>query len=337
MKYFISLLALSSLLCSGAYAAFGKGDRNCEAALLSKADAAALAREAAKPAELKVSAVQYPVEGDMTVENFIAKVKGYVEKASASGSNLVVFPELIGLDLLKSNNPVSDLDQMAQIAKDVTPLFFDEIQSLSRQHGVSILAGTMPRMVEGGKISNTAYLAFPDGRHVIQDKLFMTPDEQHWSWKPGEKLHVFQAPWGRTVILTCYDSEFPITTQAIADARPEVILIPSMTDTDRGFFRVRWSAQALAVHHYAYVIHTGTVTSDANRNGDKYVGQASFLTPQDRLFPGVHTEGNKNTDGIINGTLDLKELREGRLNAGIYPARDQALRTAPLKVVEDNP
>ena len=273
--------------------------------------------------QITVAAVQYPINIDRTEREFLKGFREWVETAKDNGADLVVFPELIVLDLLQSNSPDSDSLQLHRLAADFTPKFFEFTARLAKEFDISILAGSSPRW-ENGLIHNTALLAFPDGRKLEQDKIYLTPDEKNWGWTPGSSLKVFDTPWGKSSILICLDSEFPQLSDALVKARPEMLLIPSMTGGDYGLRRVQWSAQARAVEHYAYVVHTGTVSSNKTHSG-----QASLLNPQEEGFPRWIARGKKNEPSLVIGTFDMKFLRARRPNAGIYPAREQMVRPPP--------
>lgn len=276
--------------------------------------------------QIKVAAVQFPIEMNRTQAQYEAKVEAWVMKAKAEGANLVVLPELIALDLLRTNSAVSETEQLREIATRVTPAFFEFAQGLARRENVSILAGSSPRVLDG-KVVNTAFLAFPDGRSVMQDKTFLTPDEKDWGWAPGRGLQVFDAPWGRTVIMICFDSEFPVLSQQLAAYKPEVILVPSMTGDISGLYRVQWCAQARAIEHYAFVVSTGTVTGEGSR--DQHCAQASLITPSEPGWPGLLARGPLNEAAMITGLLDFDLLAERRASARIYPAREQLVRIEP--------
>lgn len=282
---------------------------------------------------LKLALVQYPFQAGRPVSGpngLLEFVENAVVQAQTGGASLVVLPELLTMESLNTN-PAASNKKIREFANDFTPEYFSTIRKLSQKYNISILSGSSPRLVktENGKaenVVNTSLLAFPDGKEVSQDKLYLTPDETGYKWQEGQELKVFQAPWGKTVILICYDSEFPEISQLLVKEKPELILVPSMTADIYGFNRVRWSAQARAVEHFAYIAHTGTVSSGAVIDGWSNYGRASILTPQYKDFPGVLIEGPENAPALIFGTLNFETLRRVRKRAGLYPARDQEIR-----------
>jgi predicted amidohydrolase len=200
-----------------------------------------------------------------------------------------------------------------------TAPFFAFVESLAQEAGVAILAGSAP-YIEDECLYNTAILALGDGRTWLQHKLFPTPEEREWGMVGGTAISVIDAPWGRTCVLVCYDSEFPSISAALASAEPELFLIPSMTNAD-GLYRVRWAAKARVVEHHAYAVIASIVASDIY--GELYCGQVSALTPRQPGFPGVLALGPLDESALVAVDLDLEKLRQSRKSAGMYPARDQ--------------
>jgi predicted amidohydrolase len=197
---------------------------------------------------LKVSAVQYPIHGAQSENQFLKRVEGYIISAKKEGASVVVLPELICLDLIEAGNSANEARQLQKIAREFSPRYFDWMKEKSKEFQITILGGSFPFEVDD-EIRNIALMSFEDGTTYTQEKLFLTPDEIGWGWKPGHELKLFEHPTiGRFTIHICYDSEFPQMSTMIADFRPRVVFIPSMTG-ERGFNRVRWSAQARAVEH----------------------------------------------------------------------------------------
>lgn len=272
----------------------------------------------------RVALAQYEIEGRKTLAQVMAKVETLTASAAAGGAELMILPELFVLDVW----PKTLEDEPAfvrKVAKEMTPAARARLAALSRTYGLALLAGSMPEL-RGGKLYNTAHLYFPDGRDVRQDKMFLT----HWGetvgMVPGEKLETFDTPWGRSAILICYDVEIPQLSSTLVPLRPEVLLVPSMTESEHGFGRVRWSAQARAVEHHAYVLVVGTVGQPSP--DWRHFGQGVGLTPRDKGFPGTLAAGTKNAAELVFVELDLDRLRASRERVTFYPAKDELRRRA---------
>ncbi|MES2767669.1 MAG: nitrilase-related carbon-nitrogen hydrolase [Bdellovibrionota bacterium] len=276
---------------------------------------------------LRLSSVQYLIEGNHSLDSMMSKITRLVQEAKEKGSELVVFPELFIFDLLRDQNDPQIEVRLREIAETVTPILFERIADLAQRESIAILAGSTP-ILENNRIYNRAMIVFQDGQRIFQDKLFLTPDELDWGWASGTRLQVFNAPWGKTTILICYDCEFPIISNLLARSKPEVILIPSMTESRHGFRRVRWSAKARAIEHRAYVVHTGNV-------GYLQYGQAATMTPSEAGHPGIKNQGKINKFEIVTTDLDIGHLRQTRLTRGPHPARDQNSRIEPIEVIDE--
>jgi predicted amidohydrolase len=276
-----------------------------------------------------VAAVQYRIEGGQSVSQFLKKFENLTLEATQGGARLVIFPELLTLDAWPKELGHTEKEVIDRVATQFTPELHKLAIELSLKHQIAILAGSTPRNV-GKRIFNTAFLALPDGRKISQDKLFLTPWEKKLGWSTGQSIQVFDAPWGRTAILICFDSEFPVISNLLAKYRPEVFLIPSMTESEAGLNRVRWTAQARSVEHHAYAIVAGTVGSPM---ADwTHFGQSVILSPWEGKLTGLMVSGKKNSPEIVYGDLDLPQLRASRLNSGFVPAKEQDNRNITVQV-----
>lgn len=284
---------------------------------------------------LRVSVVQFPFTGQQLFKDFQFKYRKFVEQARDAGSKLVVFPELLTMDLLGgAAQGETEVAQIEEIARRETPKFFAWVKTLAQNNGLAILSGSSPRYI-GNQIYNTSALFLPNGQVYYQEKVFLTPFERDWGWASGEEIRIIEAPWGRTVILICHDSEFPVISHQLARLQPELILVPSMTGEKSGFQRVRWCSQARAIEHACFVIHTGTVQDPkcqlSNWNN---TGQAGVFSPSDESagFAGRVAEGSWNQSDMITVTLPMGHLRQNRMQLGIYPCRDQNKRVQSVRV-----
>lgn len=282
--------------------------------------------------KLKVAAVQYPLGEKKTALELLQKIKEYVVEAKKNDAELVVFPELVSAELIDWNEPVPINTQFHKIAQTFTPAYIEWLKQISSELNISILAGTTPRLVND-QIVNSAILTLTDGKTYIQDKLFLTPDEKDWGWSPGKELRPINAPWGKSIITTCFDCEFPIVSQLLTKIQPELILVPSWTSTKAGLNRVDWTAHARAVEHFAYVVKTGTVPDTTSTQ--EHYGRATIIGPQDPSFNIKPINGKLNSSEIVYGDIDFAKLRERRVQTGYYPGKEQNDRINPIDISDE--
>ncbi len=276
-----------------------------------------------------IASVQYPIEGNRSQSQLLQKVERYLTEAHRAGATLIVFPELFLLDLWATPSDFSEAEQARKIATEQSGEVLRKMAQWSRDLKISILAGSLPR-VDGAKIFNSAYLLFPDGRKIVQDKLFLTEWEKKVGWTPGRELKVFSTPWGRSAILICYDVEFPVLAQLLSRELPEMLFVPSMTESASGIERVRWTSQARAVELHATVVVSSTVGRVST--DWQHFGQSAFLTPRDPSMPSAVTEGPRNQPALVLYTLHPEEIRRSRAATKFFPAREQSLKSEATRV-----
>lgn len=286
-------------------------------------------RAPAGPDAITVAAIQYRIQGDRTVDQLCAAVERLARQAAAAGARLAVFPELLALDCWPLSTPADgEAVAAATIAREVTPALVDHAAALARRLDLALVVGG-PRQ-RGGRVRNTAVLLLPDGARVLQDKLFLTAWERSMGWEAGEELLVLDAPWGRTAIAVCYDVEFPAVSQALAAHDVELLLVPSMTESEQGLCRVRACAEARAVEHHAFVVVAGTV--GAPTVDWRHFGGSAVLAPQEGPFAGWLAEARGGTEALLTAPLDVAALRRSRTESAFFPVRDQQNRVRPFAV-----
>ena len=285
----------------------------------------------AKPLNLHL--VQYPIAGKQTYERFWQKVQKYVSYGVKNKSDVILFPELIALDMW----PIGSLNFEDEVGalKSISQHFSDyqkRVGELAKKSKLILIAGTAPRWVDG-KLFNTLVVGMPSGEVILQDKIHLTKWERERGFAPGKDLVSLDSPWGPIVILICYDSEVPGLSHSLVDLKPTLILVPSMTEGRAGRTRVRVTSQARSVEHLAYVALTGTVgkpSKDFPNDGQAFV----FAPPVAPFKKYVLAEGPLNRSGNVFFKLDFDQLKQARKNPPVYPARDQTI--VPLRTMKSN-
>ncbi|UQN07618.1 carbon-nitrogen hydrolase family protein [Deinococcus sp. QL22] len=293
---------------------------------------------------VRVAAAAYPVDFLPDWAAYQAKISAWVADAAGQGASLLVFPEYAALELVALLPPElhHDVTAIRPALQAFLPQFLALHYQLARQHGVGIVAGSLPVAHAEGFV-NRAYVFGPDGQCSHQDKLMMTRFEaEEWHISPGSGLRVFELGGVRYGIVICYDSEFPLMSRQLAEAGAEVLLIPSFTGAKRGYTRVRVGSMARALENQVYAVHAPLIAdADWTYAVEEAVGMAGIYTPSDDGLPedGVLAQGGWNQPGWLVADLDLSLTRHVRADGHVLNWRDRVAateRVTPAEVVDLN-
>ncbi|WP_244527444.1 carbon-nitrogen hydrolase family protein [Lihuaxuella thermophila] len=269
--------------------------------------------------------VQYRIAPLQTEAQFWEGLEHHVRQAQKQGVELLVFPEYLTASLL-ALRPALTHRQACAYLDQFTGTYLKFFQKLSREADMMILAGTHIHEVNGSYV-NEAFFFYPDGRVERQMKLHLTPEERKvWKLAPGEDLRVFDTPIGKTVILICYDIEFPELARIAAEQQAELILNPVYTDTMAGYYRVRHTAQARAVENQRFIVQCGMVGGLPHiPQIDAAYAQSGFFSPCDHPFPpdGVLALCQADQEEVLSCQLDLERLRKNWEQGKVSPFKDR--------------
>lgn len=290
-----------------------------------------------------IAAAQYPIEQLESWSAYEAKLTRWIEEAARGGVSLAVFPEygameLAALDATTMGHLSACLGTLAGRLSDIDALH----QDLAVKHGMHVLAASVPAAIPGGFV-NRARLFAPDGKVGVQDKLVMTRFErEEWFISASGPLRLFETSLGKIGINICYDSEFPLLARAQVEAGMELLLVPSCTDSEHGYWRVRLGAQARALEGQCYAVQSPTVGSaDWNPAVDVNRGAAGVFGPPDRGMPanGVVALGEMDKGQWLFADVDLARVAQLRADGGVLNARHWAEQPGaatlpPVEVVD---
>lgn len=275
--------------------------------------------------KIRVSCVQYQMRRVSDFDDFAAQVRYFVETAADYKSEFVLFPEFLSVQLLSHLEPLTSQEGIRRLA-EYTPQFISLMAELSREFGLHLIAGSHP-VLEKGKLYNKSMLFRPDGSHVAQPKLHITPDERiSWGISGGNELYLVQTPKVKVGILICYDIEFPEAARYLANKGAEIIFVPYCTDNRQGYLRVRTCAQARAIENQIYVVTSGVVGNLPDVAAmDIHYGRAAVFTPSDFEFArdGIQAEADSNVETMLVTDLDIADLYRSRESGSVTPIRDR--------------
>ncbi len=262
-------------------------------------------------------------------DDYESALSGGVAAGAASGAGVLVLPEYASMELVSLLPPRLWHDVQAQRAEmqHLLPAFLELHARLSRHFGVYLLASSFPVQVAAGRYVNRAHFFGPDGECHFQDKLVMTRFEtEEWLISSGEGVKVFETAYGKLGVNICYDAEFPDFARAQAAAGMDVLLVPSFTESARGYRRVRVGSMARALENQIYTVHAPCLADAPWTYAlETAVGAAAVYAPPDHGLPesGVLAEGDFNAPGWLSCDLDLDLIREVRRSGQVRGARDQ--------------
>lgn len=278
--------------------------------------------------KIRIATAAYDVSYFTGWSDYAAKLGAWVSRASDNGADLLVFPEYASMELVSlfDRDIRQSLAQQLEALQELAPRYMELHAVLAREHGVYIVAGSFPLAVADHRYHNRAGLFSPDGAHAWQDKIQMTRFEnEQWLIAGGSTLNVFHTRLGTLAINICYDAEFPLFARQQVVAGADLIVVPSCTDTQAGFERVRIGCRARALENQVYVAQSSLVGNAAwSPAVDVNVGAAGVYAPVDRGFPpdGIIEHGTMNVPQWTYATLDLDQLRHVRATGQVFNYSD---------------
>ena len=274
---------------------------------------------------VRIAAVQYMLRQIEDWDAFENQVRFIMKAAGDYKPNFVLLPEIFTTKLL-SFMDTSDIRLAVRNMQTYTERYKDLMQELASHWNIHLIGGSHPTLRENGQLLNTAYYFTPEGEIFEQDKLHRTRwEREKWNTDAGDRLHLFETPFGKIAILICYDIEFPELARMVCEAGADILMVPSCTDDRQGYLRVRYCCQARAIENQVFVVMTSTVGNLAVEGLGLNYGQASIMTPSDFSFArdGIAAEGTPNIEQIIVADVDLADLVRNRENGTTIPLYDK--------------
>jgi predicted amidohydrolase len=283
---------------------------------------------------MRVATAQYPIERHGDWSGYAGKLRRWVAEAAGQGCELLLFPEYGSMELasLLGEDVQQDVVRQRREMQGFLDRFRALHAELARAHRVWISAASIPVAQPDGSVRNRVHVYGPGGEVGHQDKLIMTRFEREsWFIDAGHEACVFDT--GATVvgIAICYDVEFPLLARRLVEAGARVLLVPSCTDTEAGFHRVRVGAQARALENQCFAVHAVTWgEAPWSAAVDVNTGCASVYTPIDRGFPasGILAAQPADRPGWLVVDLDLDAVEAVRRDGQVTNDRDWPLHVA---------
>ena len=261
---------------------------------------------------IRLGLVQWQMRLFKDLEDFYDQIEFFVDTVSDYGTDFIMFPEFFNTPLMSPYNDMPArmaMEHLAEHTKDIR----NKIQEFAVAYNVNIIAGTMP-LVERNKLYNVSYLCHRNGHIDMYKKVHITPNEfKFYGMVGGNEIKVFDTDCGKVGLLICYDVEFPELSRILAEQGLQILFVPFMTDTQNGYLRVRYCAQARAIENECYVAIAGCVGNLPRVNNmDIQYSQSAVFTPSDFAFPNqaIKAEATPNAEMVLIADVDLYALRD---------------------------
>lgn len=277
---------------------------------------------------VKIAACNFAVRPVSSFDEFAQHVRGLLDQTS--GADLVLFPELFTVELFTTFDDwkeveVSELIRIDKFTDDYKHLFVQEAKERNQY-----IVGGSHLLRDNGRYINVGHLFDPDGAIRTHVKTHIFPAEADWSTEEGTELEVIDLPFAKVGFNICYEAEIPECAATLTEQGAEIILCPSYTFTEYGFWRVRHCAQARSVENQVYFVHccTGGQPGAPLPNG---WARSSILTPCDSPWTpnGIAAEAVANTEMVVIGEVEINKLYENR-ERGVAPTYRDRRRRADL-------
>lgn len=287
----------------------------------------------AKKTLVRIGVVQWLMRRANNLEAFFENVEFFVDAVSGYKADFLLFPELFNAPLMSQFNELHTSEAVRKLS-DYTEDIKQRMIQYALEYNINIIAGSMP-LYEDGDLYNVSYLCRRDGTYEVQYKIHPTPSEvSDWGVKGGYRVKVFDTDVGKVGILICYDSEFPELSRILADQGMKILFVPSSTDLQSGYHRVRYCSQARAIENECYVVLGGSVGQVPKvSNMDLQFSQSAIFSPSDFAFPqnAIVAEGTPNNEMTLIADVDLDLLKELHTHGSVRNLNDRRTDLYELK------
>lgn len=284
---------------------------------------------------VRLGLIQWQMRPYKNLDDLLQQAEYFVDAVSGYRSDFALFPEFFNAPLMAGNNHLSEPDAIRELANHTSEIV-SQFSKLAISYNINIITGSMPE-VNDGKLYNVGHLCRRDGSVERYEKLHVTPDEAKvWGMQGGTRLKTFDTDCGKIGILICYDAEFPELARLLAEEGMDILFIPFLTDTQNGYSRVRYCAQARAIENECYVAIAGSVGNLPKvHNMDIQFAQSMVFTPCDFAFPanGIKAEATPNTEMILIADVDIDLLRQLNQFGAVRNLRDRRKDIFDLKKI----
>lgn len=275
---------------------------------------------------VSIAAANFAVRPVSSFDEFADHCRTLLDQAR--GADLVLFPELLTVELFTTyvdwkSAPIAELTRIDEFTDQYRAFFAEE----ARDRDQYIVGGSHLLKDDADRYVNVGHLFEPDGNLHQHAKTHIFPAEANWSTEEGTTLEAIELPFAKVAFNICYEAEIPECAATATEQGAEIILCPSYTFTEFGFWRVRHCAQSRAIENQVYFVHccTGGRPGAPLPNG---WAQSSILTPCDMPWTpnGIVAQATVHEEMVVHGSVDIDRLYANRETGAAPTFRDRRRR-----------
>ncbi|MEP0368449.1 MAG: bifunctional GNAT family N-acetyltransferase/carbon-nitrogen hydrolase family protein [Cyclobacteriaceae bacterium] len=283
---------------------------------------------------VRIGLAQWQMRPLSGMDALLEQMEYFIDAFGDYQSDFILFPEFFNAPLMAEFNHLGPAEAMRGLAK-YTESIREKFTEFAISYNVNIITGSMPE-IRDGKLYNVSFLCRRDGSWESTDKIHITPSEvSSWGMTRGDRVKVFDTDAGKIGILICYDVEFPELSRLYAEQEMQILFVPFLTDTQNGYNRVRYCAQARAIENECYVAIAGCVGNLPKVNNmDIQYAESAIFTPSDFAFPtnAIKAEATPNSEMTVIGDIDLELLKELHEFGSVRNLKDRRLDLYQVKL-----
>ena len=266
--------------------------------------------------KIKGAAIQMSTEIGRHQIN-MARAKDLIRQATSAGAKICVLPEL-GLDefFAQWKDP-----KYFDYAEPIDGKTVKEFQELAKETDSYIALPFFERSIVGNCYNSTALISNTGNIVGVYHKnhIPFSHTYEKYYFTPGEGFPVFDSPYGRIGILTCYDRRFPESCRELAKKGAEIVLISIASWTVKGSGQSElpfWEAElrVRALENQVYVIA-------ANKSGEEaelsFIGNSMVVAPNSTVLSSAGDEENV----VVLAELDTDLVRRTRNGMSLFRDR----------------
>ena len=233
----------------------------------------------------------------------IDKARRMIGEAAASGSRLVVLPEMFNCPYQSDLFP-----QYAESYPDGPTITM--LSECAAEHNIILVGGSIPERDAAGNIYNTSFIFDEKGKligHHRKIHLFDvnikggTVFQESKTLAAGNSMTVVNTSLGTLGIGICYDVRFPELARSMALKGAQILIYPAAFGPVTGPAHWELLMRSRAVDNQVYVIGAAPALNAAAEY--KAYGHSMLIDPWSRILSVANAE-----ETIITGKIDLRTL-----------------------------